>query len=129
MGKHSTNKSRKNKVKKLHHSIEGLYPLLDEIAKIDKVKAVLPLSIVPKAKSGQGLRFRISREDPTGLRLTATSAGAAQAIHVTCSTSDRTTVATRLRQFPEFDDGSKHGRRPRTKNRMSTVPPPDDYCL
>jgi hypothetical protein len=126
VGKQGANKSRKNKVKKLHHSIEGLYPLLDKIAQIDEVKAVLPLSIVPKAKAGQGLRFRISRDDPTGLRLTATSKGAAQAVQITCNTEDRGAVALQLRQLPEFDDGSKHGRRPRQKMRLADVPPPDD---
>lgn len=120
------NKSRTNKVKKLHHSIDGLYTLLDKIAEFNEVQAVIPLHIAPKAKAGRPLRFRISRTDTTGIRLICTSKGAAQPVQITCNELDRTLLVKKLQTLYEFDDGSSNGRRPRQKQRFANPPSPDD---
>ncbi len=115
------NKSRVNKVKVLHHSIPGLYPLLAKIAEFDEVQSIIPLHIAPKAKAGRALRFRISRYDESGLRLTCTSKGAAQPVQITCKQANRDSLIAKLEELAEFDDGSQHGRRPRNKK---IAPPP-----
>ncbi len=109
------NKSRVNKVKVLHHSIPGLYPLLAKIAEFDEVQSIIPMHIAPKAKAGRALRFRISRKDESGVRLTCTSNGAAQPVLVTCQQRDRDKIIAKLEKLAEFDDGTQHGRRPRNK--------------
>src|SRR5947209_5033023 len=117
MKQRGENKSRQHKVKILHHSIDDLYPLLDKIADFEEVQSVVPLSYSPKAKAGQGLRFRISRNEDMGVRITCTNKGFAQAVLITCNASKREELAEKLRTLCEYDDGSKHGKRPRQKKR------------
>ncbi len=76
-------KYTKHGVKRQHHIIDGILPLLEEISKIDGVKKVNPgkISYSPKRGISQPT-IKIQRQTITGFKLLAHSKGAVQEIFI-----------------------------------------------
>ncbi len=76
-------KYTKHGVKRQHHIIEGILPLLEKISEIDGVKKVNPgkISYSPKRRISQPA-VKIQRRTATGFKLLAHSKGAVQEIFI-----------------------------------------------
>ena len=79
----------KRGVKRQHHIIEGILPILENIAKIDGVKKVIPavINYSPKRNIKQPF-LKVSRDTITGIKVLAHSKGKVQEVFVICDADD-----------------------------------------
>lgn len=74
-------KHRRQNVKREHHLLQGLAPVLERLAVHPDVQSVIPARI-KSAVRGSGVELHLKYETPTGLKLLAKSAGGVQEIFV-----------------------------------------------
>jgi hypothetical protein len=74
-------KYRKQKVKREHHLLPGLAPVLEEIASHPAVKSIIPARI-NSAVRGSGVQLQWKYKTPTGIKLLAKSGGGVQEIFI-----------------------------------------------
>lgn len=89
MSKPHKPKHRRQNVKREHHLLQGLAPVLERLAGHPAVQSVIPARI-KSAIRGSGVELQLKYETPTGLKLLAKSAGGVQEIFVV--TNDAATV-------------------------------------
>ncbi|HHW55743.1 MAG: DUF2103 domain-containing protein [bacterium] len=77
-------KYRKQKVKREHHLLPGLAPILEEIASHPAVKSIIPARI-NSAVRGSGVQLFWKYKTPTGIKLLAKSGGGVQEIFIVTS--------------------------------------------
>lgn len=73
-------KYRAGKIKREHHVIEELWPVLEQIAASDLVTSIIPGPISPLSTKGFEITFQ--RFTETGLRLLAKNGAAVQEVYV-----------------------------------------------
>ena len=88
----------KRGVKMQHQVIEGILPILEEIAKVDGVKKVVPaiISYSPKRGINQP-NIKFQRETISGFKLMAHSKGAVQEIFVAVDGTKKKEVGNKIR--------------------------------
>ncbi|HHY36560.1 MAG TPA: metal-binding protein [Firmicutes bacterium] len=74
-------KYRRQKVKREHHLLPGLAPILEEIASHPAVKSIIPARI-NSAVRGSGVQLFWKYKTPTGVKLLAKAGGGVQEIFV-----------------------------------------------
>lgn len=90
----------KRGVKRKHNIIQGILPLLEEIAKIEGVKKIVPsvISYSP-ARSISQVRLRFQREVISGFKLLAHRKGYIQDIFVIVDGSKKKNVENKLKEY------------------------------
>lgn len=88
----------KRGVKRQHQVIEGVLPILEEIAKVDGVKKVVPaiISYSPRRSISQP-NIKFQRETISGFKLIAHSKGAVQEIFVAVDGTKKKEVEIKMR--------------------------------
>jgi len=89
-----------NGVKRVHHRIEGLDPILAVIVTWPEVSQVTPTHTMHIRGTNQQLRLQIKREVLTGLVCVAKRGTSQQIIYIT--TSEPAAVKKRLQGLPEY---------------------------
>lgn len=72
----------KHGVKRKHHAVKGIIPILEKIADMDGVKKVVPAVMYSTQNSVPKPTISIQRETPDGLKLLAHGKGYVQDIFV-----------------------------------------------
>lgn len=88
----------KHGVKRQHQIIDGILPILEDIAKIEGVKKVVPavISYSPKRSINEpGIRFQ--RETISGFKLSAHGKGAIQDIYVVIDGEKKVEIENKLK--------------------------------
>ncbi|AIF70230.1 hypothetical protein PAP_09260 [Palaeococcus pacificus DY20341] len=85
----------KRGVKREHHLLKGILPVLEEISSIEGVKKVIPGRIY--ASDSRGFEIKVVRETLTGFKLLAKSDGSVQEIFLIVDKKDRARVLEKLR--------------------------------
>jgi hypothetical protein len=75
-------------VKREHGIVEGLLPVLERIAALAEVDAVIPGRIRVTASNCPGLTIRLQARTVTGFKLGARARSLAQEVFVICRSSD-----------------------------------------
>lgn len=90
----------KRGVKRQHQVIEGILPILEEIAKVDGVKKVVPaiISYSPKRGISQPT-IKIQRDTISGFKLMAHSKGAVQEIFIAVDGIKKKEVENKMREL------------------------------
>lgn len=89
----------KRGVKRKHNIIEGILPLLEEIAKIEGVKKVVPalISYSPMRGINQP-RIKLQRETVSGFKLLAHGRGSIQEIFIVVDETKKKEIENKLRE-------------------------------
>lgn len=98
----SRSKYVKRGVKRKHNIIQDILPLLEQIAKIEGIKKVIPakISYSPTRGISQSI-IRFQRETIPGFKLIAHSRGAIQEIFVVVDGSKKNDIGYKLREMME----------------------------
>lgn len=87
----------KRGVKRQHQIIEGILDILEEIAKIDGVKKVIPAKISYSPTRGiSGPIMKLQRETVSGFKLMAHNKGAVQEIFIVIDGTKKKDVENRM---------------------------------
>lgn len=87
-------------VKRKHNIIDGILPVLEQIAKIEGVKKVVPASISysPKRHIGQP-QIKFQRNMVSGFKLLAHGKGAIQEIYITINGEKKEEIEAKLKEI------------------------------
>lgn len=90
----------KHGVKRQHQIIDGILPILENIAKIEGVKKVVPavISYSPK-RSINGPEMRFQRETISGFKLSAHGKGTIQDIYVIIDGEKKVEIENKLKEI------------------------------
>ncbi|MGI6576172.1 MAG: DUF2103 domain-containing protein [bacterium] len=80
-------KYRKGRVKRKHHLLPGLCPMLEEIANHPAVKSIIP-GRINSAIRGSKVQLSWKYKTPTGVKLLAKSGGGVQEIFIVTPNPD-----------------------------------------
>ena len=86
MSTRSAHRYRARGVKREHKIVDGVLPLLEQIASLPGVASVIPGRIKPTEASVSGVRLRVQTPTLSGLKLSARSHTASQEIFVVTDT-------------------------------------------
>lgn|SRR3990167_5108793 len=101
----SRSKYVKRRVKRKHNIIQDILPLLEQIAKIEGIKKVIPAKISYSSTRGISQpTIKFQRETVSGFKLMAHGRGAVQEIFVAVDGSKKNDVGYKLREMIEMDD-------------------------
>lgn len=88
----------KRSVKRQHEIIEGILEMLEEMAKIDGVKKVIPAKISYSSSRGISQpKIKFQRETVSGFKLIAHSKGAVQEIFVVVDGTKKIEAGNKMR--------------------------------
>lgn len=96
------NKFRRDKIKREHGIIDGLLPVLEELADLPEISAIIPGRIRVTRARVPGLEIRLQVETTSGIKLGARWAKLAQEVFVICS--NRETVRQAVLTRPEHQE-------------------------
>lgn len=92
----------KRHVKRRHDIINGILPLLEQIAKIEGIKKIVPAKISYSPTRGISQpKIKFQRETMSGFKLIAHGRGAVQEIFVAVDGSKKNDVGYKLREMME----------------------------
>lgn len=95
----------KRGVKRKHNIIQDILPLLEQIAKIEGIKKVIPAKISYSPTRGISQpKIKFQREITSGFKLIAHGRGAVQEIFVAVDGSKKNDVGYKLRELIEMID-------------------------
>lgn len=91
-------KYMKKGVKRQHHIVEGILPMLEDIAKLDGVKKVTPSVIsYSTGRSISQPKIKFQKETISGFKLIAHSKGSVQEIFVVVDGTKKKEIGNRMR--------------------------------
>lgn len=123
-------KYRAGKIKREHHVIEHLWPVLERIAESDLVTSIIPGPISPLNAKGFELTFQ--RFTDTGLRLLAKNGSAIQEVYVVAPDREATLRWLASERFVDWEPEPQKKPAASTVNRgpepLKTVTLPSDMA-
>ncbi len=98
----------KKRVKRKHNIIQDILPLLEQVAKIEGIKKVIPAKISYSPTRGIiQPKIKFQRETISGFKLMAHGRGAIQEIFIAIDGSKKKDVVCKLREMIESRDDRK----------------------
>ena len=95
----SGGKHRTEKIKQEHTIIEGILPLLEEIAQYSTVKSIIPGRINRRSGSGVPTHLHLKYNTPSGIKILGKNSSSLQEVFVVTDNADKTIKLIKQKEF------------------------------
>lgn len=93
------NKYRDNKIKQEHTIIDGILPLLEDIAQISTIKSIIPGRINRRKGSGVPAYIQLKYNTGSGIKLLGKNSSSVQEVFIVTDDIDTTMKLLKNREF------------------------------
>ncbi len=92
-------KYRVEKIKKEHTIIEGILPLLQDVARITYVKSIIPGRINRRSGSGMPPQLQLKYNTPSGIKILGKNSKSVQEVFVVTDNAERTITILKAKKM------------------------------